>query len=47
MMEQRRFGKNTKGEEAILYSYKNKNKMEMVVSDFGATAHAVIHRLFG
>lgn len=41
-MEQRKFGKNTKGEDAVLYSFKNKNGMEMVVSDFGATLHTLM-----
>ena len=41
-MEQRKFGKNTKGEDAVLYSFKNKNGMEMIVSDFGATLHTLM-----
>lgn len=41
-MEQREFGKNRKGENAVLYSFKNKNGMEMVVSDFGATLHTLM-----
>lgn len=41
-MEKRKFGKNTRGDEAALYSFQNKNGMEMVVSDFGATLHTLL-----
>lgn len=40
-MKQRSFGKNTKGEEATLYIFENKNGMKMEVSDFGATLYAL------
>ena len=36
------FGKNTKGETAKLYSLTNENGMELQVSDFGATLHALL-----
>lgn len=41
-MNIRDFGKNTKGEAAALYTFVNKNGMEMQVSDFGATLFAVL-----
>ncbi len=40
-MKQRSFGKNTKGEAAVLYTFENKNGMVMEVSDFGATLYAL------
>lgn len=41
-MEQRSFGKNTKGEAATLYSFANKNGVVMEVSDFGATLFSLL-----
>lgn len=41
-MNIRDFGKNTKGQAATLYTFVNKNGMEMQVSDFGATLFAVL-----
>ncbi len=35
------FGKNTKGEEATLYTFENKNGMIMEVTDFGATLYSL------
>ncbi len=35
------FGTNKKGESAKLYIFENRNGMEMQVSDFGATLHAL------
>lgn len=40
-MQQRSFGKNKKGESAVLYRFENKNGMVMEVTDFGATLHAL------
>ena len=40
-MKQRAFGKNTKGEAATLYTFKNSNGMVMEVTDFGATMYAL------
>lgn len=40
-MQQRSFGKNKKGELAVLYRFENKNGMVMEVTDFGATLHAL------
>ena len=40
-MKHRSFGKNTKGEAAVLYTFENKNGMVMEVSDFGATLYAL------
>ena len=36
-MKQSAFGKNSRGQEATLYTFENKNGMVMAVSDFGAT----------
>ena len=36
-MKQRAFGRNTRGQEATLYTFENKNGMVMEVTDFGAT----------
>ena len=36
------FGKNSKGDKATLYTFKNKNGMTMTVSDFGATLQSVL-----
>ncbi len=36
-MEKRDFGKNKKGQQATVYTFKNKNGVIMEVSDFGAT----------
>lgn len=36
------FGKNKKGEAAKLYALTNQNGMELLVSDFGATLHALL-----
>lgn len=36
-MKKRAFGKNTKGQEATLYTFENSNGMVMEVTDFGAT----------
>lgn len=41
-MRKREFGKNTKGEAATLYTLTNHNGMELFVSDFGATLHALL-----
>lgn len=41
-MEFKDFGKNRKGESATLYIFRNRNGIEMQVSDFGATLHAVL-----
>lgn len=41
-MKQRAFGKNGRGEEAILYTFENKQGMIMEVSDFGATLYALL-----
>ena len=41
-MQQRSFGKNTKGEAATLYTFENKNGMVMEVSDFGATLYSLL-----
>lgn len=38
----RDFGKTKKGEDTKLYSFINKNGMEMQVTDFGATLHALL-----
>lgn len=40
-MKQSAFGKNSKGEAASLYTFQNANGMEMAVTDFGATLHAL------
>ena len=40
-MQKRDFGKNSKGEAATLYTFKNKNGMVMEVSDFGATLYSL------
>ena len=41
-MEFKDFGNNRKGESATLYIFRNRNGIEMQVSDFGATLHAVL-----
>lgn len=41
-MKQRKFGKNTKGEETVLYTFENKNGMIMEVTDFGATLYSLL-----
>lgn len=41
-MKTREFGKNKKGENAVLYTFENKNGMEMQVSDFGGTLFALM-----
>lgn len=41
-MEKRSFGKNSKGEEASLYTFKNKNGVVIEVTDLGATLHSVL-----
>jgi len=41
-MQQRSFGKNTKGEAATLYTFENKNGVVMEVSDFGATLYSLL-----
>ena len=40
-MKQRAFGRNSRGEEAPLYSFENKNGMILEVTDFGATVYAL------
>lgn len=40
-MQTRSFGKNTKGENATLYTFKNENGMVMEVSDFGACLYSL------
>lgn len=40
-MKQRAFGQNTRGQEAALYRFENKNGMVMEVTDFGATLHSL------
>ena len=40
-MKKRDFGKNTKGEAAVLYTFENKNGMTMEVTDFGATLYSL------
>lgn len=42
MLTIRDFGRNKKGEAAKLYSFVNKNGMEMHVSDFGCTLYALM-----
>ena len=41
-MKQRTFGKNSKGQEATLYTFENKNGMVMEVTDFGATLFSLM-----
>lgn len=41
-MQTRSFGKNTKGESATLFTFKNKNGVVMEVSDFGASMYSLI-----
>ena len=41
-MKQRTFGKNSKGQEATLYTFENKNGMIMEVTDFGATLFSLM-----
>ena len=41
-MKQRAFGKNTKGQEATLYTLENQNGMVMEVTDFGATLFSLM-----
>lgn len=41
-MESRFFGKSKGGNEATLYTLKNKNGMVMAVTDFGATLHTLL-----
>lgn len=41
-MKRRAFGKNTKGQEATLYTFENKNGMVMEVTDFGATLFSLM-----
>ena len=41
-MKRRAFGKNSRGEEATLYTLENKNGMILEVTDFGATVHALL-----
>ena len=41
-MNKRAFGNNKKGEAATLYTFENKNGMEMQVTDFGATLYALL-----
>jgi len=41
-MQQRSFGKNSKGEAATMYTFENKNGMVMEVSDFGATLYSLL-----
>ncbi len=40
-MKKRDFGKNKKGEAAVLYTFENKNGMTMEVTDFGATLYSL------
>lgn len=40
-MEQRSFGRNGKGEAAVLYRFENCNGMVMEVTDFGATLYSL------
>lgn len=41
-MKRRAFGKNSKGQEATLYTFENKNGMVMEVTDFGATLFSLM-----
>lgn len=41
-MQQRSFGKNSKGEAATMYTFENKNGVVMEVSDFGATLYSLL-----
>ncbi len=41
-MKTRSFGKNTKGEASVLYTFENANGMVMEVTDFGATLFSLL-----
>lgn len=41
-MKKRSFGKNKNGKDATMYTFENKNRMIMEVSDFGATLYALL-----
>ena len=41
-MKKRAFGKNTRGQEATLYTFENANGMVMEVTDFGATMFSLL-----